>query len=131
MLFAKLRQHGNNQRPAAQFHPQVFEEVGVREFGKVNHLEPPTVWRILCHTHYAVHSIQSQEKPQEKERRGRTEVRPCTSCRKYISWEWDMVLSGQSRLGRGRSMMIWGSSSSSGWSSCSMAGRVRRSRLQV
>src|SRR5207245_2225825 len=40
-------------------------------------------------------------------------------------------LGSGSRLGRGRSMMIWDWSSSSEWSSCSMAGRVRRSRLQV
>src|SRR6266851_2017045 len=65
MLFAKLRQHRNDQRPAAEFHPQVFEKVGVREFGKVYHLGPPTVWRILCHTHYVVHSSCCQEKSWE------------------------------------------------------------------
>src|SRR6267143_805898 len=62
MLFAKLRQHRNDQRPATQFHPQVFEEVGVRELGKVHHLESPTVCRILCHIHYVAYSICCQEK---------------------------------------------------------------------
>src|SRR6267142_405517 len=57
MLFAKLRQHGNIQRPAAQFHPQVLKEVGIHQLGEIHHRKSPyhashLVPHTLCVTQY-------------------------------------------------------------------------------